>query len=32
MKTGLRRWVEGGERGYLAWGIFRFRKGTGSVL
>ncbi len=26
MKSGLQRWVEGGERGYLSWGIFRFRK------
>lgn len=24
MKKGLGRWVEGGRRGYLAWGIFRF--------
>lgn len=26
MKTGLRHWIDGGEKGYLAWGIFRFRK------
>lgn len=26
MKQGLRRWIEGGERGWLCWGIFRFRK------
>lgn len=26
MKTGLRHWVEGGEAGHLAWGIFHFRK------
>jgi sarcosine/dimethylglycine N-methyltransferase len=26
MKKGLRHWIDGGERGYLAWGIFRFRK------
>ncbi len=26
MKAGLQRWVDGGERGYLSWGIFRFRK------
>jgi sarcosine/dimethylglycine N-methyltransferase len=26
MKTGLARWVEGGEQGYLVWGIFNFRK------
>ena len=26
MKRGLARWVEGGERGYLVWGIFAFRK------
>lgn len=25
MKRGLAHWVEGGRRGYLAWGIFRFR-------
>jgi sarcosine/dimethylglycine N-methyltransferase len=24
MKKGLRYWVEGGEKGYLAWGIFEF--------
>ena len=26
MKRGLARWVEGGESGYLVWGIFSFRK------
>lgn len=26
MKKGLRHWIEGGRKGYLAWGIFRFRK------
>ena len=26
MKRGLARWVEGGEEGYLIWGIFTFRK------
>jgi sarcosine/dimethylglycine N-methyltransferase len=26
MKKGLRYWVEGGQRGYLTWGIFHFRK------
>ena len=26
MKTGLGHWVDGGNKGYLAWGIFRFRK------
>lgn len=26
MKKGLRHWVEGGQRGDLAWGIFHFRK------
>ncbi len=26
MKRGLQHWVDGGVRGYLAWGIFRFRK------
>lgn len=26
MKTGLRRWIEGGDNGWLCWGIFRFRK------
>ena len=25
MKKGLAHWVEGGHRGYLAWGIFRFK-------
>ncbi len=27
MKKGLQHWVEGGNNGYLAWGIFHFRKG-----
>jgi sarcosine/dimethylglycine N-methyltransferase len=26
MKKGLNHWVDGGENGYLAWGIFHFRK------
>lgn len=26
MKKGLRHWIDGGEKGYLAWGIFHFRK------
>lgn len=26
MKKGLKHWVEGGENGYLVWGIFHFRK------
>ena len=26
-RTGLRRWVEGGNEGYLAWGVFHFRAG-----
>lgn len=26
MKRGLRHWIEGGDRGHLTWGIFRFRK------
>jgi sarcosine/dimethylglycine N-methyltransferase len=26
MKPGLQRWIDGGERGYLVWGIFQFRK------
>lgn len=26
MQKGLEHWVEGGENGHLAWGIFRFRK------
>jgi len=25
MKKGLRYWVEGGEKGYLAWGVFEFK-------
>ena len=27
MKKGLNHWVEGGNNGYLTWGIFHFRKG-----
>lgn len=27
MKKGLGHWVEGGDNGYLAWGIFHFRNG-----
>lgn len=26
MKEGLRHWIDAGEKGYLAWGMFRFRK------
>ncbi len=26
MKKGLRHWVDGGKKGYLAWGVFHFRK------
>lgn len=26
MKAGLQHWIDGGKRGYLAWGVFRFRK------
>ncbi|MBA2408375.1 MAG: methyltransferase domain-containing protein [Gammaproteobacteria bacterium] len=26
MKKGLNHWVDGGRKGYLAWGIFHFRK------
>ncbi|TDT40376.1 sarcosine/dimethylglycine N-methyltransferase [Halospina denitrificans] len=26
MKTGLQNWVNGGNNGYLTWGIFRFQK------
>ncbi|PSP18856.1 MAG: SAM-dependent methyltransferase [Cyanobacteria bacterium QS_8_64_29] len=26
MKEGLRHWVNGGQSGYMAWGIFHFRK------
>jgi len=26
MKKGLQHWIEGGDSGYLAWGILRFRK------
>ena len=28
-RTGLRRWVEGGDAGHLAWGVFHFRAGRG---
>lgn len=28
MKTGLGHWIEGGEKGYLAWCLFHFRKPT----
>lgn len=28
MKTGLGHWIEGGQKGYLAWIIFHFRKGS----
>jgi sarcosine/dimethylglycine N-methyltransferase len=27
MRKGLLHWIEGGKRGYLAWGVFHFRKG-----
>jgi sarcosine/dimethylglycine N-methyltransferase len=26
MRKGLRHWIDGGEKRYLAWGIFHFRK------
>lgn len=26
MKKGLQHWIDGGKKGYLAWGIFHFRK------
>ena len=26
MKRGLRHWIDGGAKGYLAWGVFHFRK------
>ena len=26
MKAGLQHWIDGGEAGHLAWGIFQFRK------
>lgn len=26
MKQGLQHWIDGGRKGYLAWGIFHFRK------
>jgi sarcosine/dimethylglycine N-methyltransferase len=29
MKAGLRHWIEGGENGYLTWGIFHFQKTGG---
>lgn len=29
MKTGLQHWVDGGHKGYLAWGIFVFEKPGG---
>ena len=28
MKTGLRHWIDGGQQGYLTWGIFWFQKGN----
>jgi sarcosine/dimethylglycine N-methyltransferase len=28
MKKGLRHWIDGGKKGYLAWGVFLFRKGA----
>ena len=28
MKAGLRRWIEGGKQGHLAWGVFLFAKPT----
>lgn len=28
MKAGLKHWIDGGNRGYLAWGIFLFEKPT----
>nr|WP_205543959.1 methyltransferase domain-containing protein [Rubrobacter indicoceani] len=31
MKAGLQHWVDGGERGRLAWGIFHFRRGAGAL-
>ncbi len=27
MKKGLKYWIDGGNNGYLAWGIFQFKKG-----
>jgi sarcosine/dimethylglycine N-methyltransferase len=27
MKKGLKYWIDGGKNGYLAWGIFQFKKG-----
>jgi sarcosine/dimethylglycine N-methyltransferase len=29
MKDGLQHWVDGGKKGYLAWGIFVFEKPKG---
>ncbi len=26
MKTGLQHWIDGGQKGYLSWGVFMFRK------
>jgi sarcosine/dimethylglycine N-methyltransferase len=26
MKKGLQHWVDGGNKGYLTWGVFHFRK------
>ena len=26
MKAGLQHWIDGGTKGYLAWGVFLFRK------
>ena len=26
MKKGLRHWIDGGQKGYLAWGVFHFKK------
>ncbi len=31
MKKGLRHWVEGGEKGYLAWGVFEFKAPESSL-
>ncbi len=30
MKAGLQHWIDGGAKGYLAWGIFHFQKPLGS--
>ncbi|MCO8121598.1 methyltransferase domain-containing protein [Stieleria sp. TO1_6] len=32
MKQGLRRWIDGGNRGYLSWGVFLFAKPTRECL